>query len=198
MLQRLESQRRHEWDRTPSGTLRGKTLGLLGVGSIGAHLAGTARHFQMHVHGYTRSSESCAQVERYFHGDLPSFTRGLDYLVCVLPNTDATRHIVDAEALRALPRHALLVNIGRGRTIDEAALAEALRAGELAGAVLDVFEQEPLPPEHFLWETPNVLITSHTSGPTFPEDIVKVFIENYLRYIQRQPLKHGVDFERGY
>ena len=198
MLQRLESQRRHEWDRTPGSTLRGKTLGLLGVGSIGAHLAGTARHFEMRVHGFTRSNESCADVERYFHADLPSFAAGLDFLVCVLPNTDPTRHIVDAAALKALPPHALLVNIGRGSTVDETALAAALTAGELAGAVLDVFEQEPLPTDHFLWDTPNVFITSHTSGPSYPQDIVKVFVENYTRYIEGQPLKHVVEFERGY
>jgi phosphoglycerate dehydrogenase-like enzyme len=127
-----------------------------------------------------------------------AFAAGLDYLVCVLPNTESTRRMVDAEVLQALPKHALLVNIGRGRTVDEKALAEALSSGQLAGAILDVFENEPLPPDHFLWDIPNVIITSHTSGPSFPEDLAKVFVRNYWRYISGQTLLHLVDFERGY
>ena len=198
VLQRLENQHRHLWDRTITGTLRGRTLGLLGVGSIGAHLAGTARHFGMTVHGYTRASEACPEVDAWFHTDLPGFAAGLDYLVCVLPGTPATRHMLDARVIGALPAHALLVNVGRGAVLDEAALDAALRAGRLAGAVLDVFEQEPLPPGHFLWETPDLFITSHTAAPSLPEEILKVFIENYDLYRKGESLKYRVDFERGY
>lgn len=198
MLRRLESQRAGRWDKTLTGTLRGKTLGLLGVGSIGCHLAGTAKHFGMTVHGYTRGSEDCPQVDSWSHADLPSFAAGVDHLVCVLPNTSLTRRIVDASVLRALPEGALLVNVGRGATLDESALAEALTSGRLAGAVLDVFEEEPLPPGHVFWETPNLFITSHTAAPSFPEDLVSVFIENYRLYRKGEPLKYRVDFERGY
>jgi phosphoglycerate dehydrogenase-like enzyme len=198
VLQRLENQRKGEWDRTITGTLRGRTIGLLGVGSIGVHLASTAKHFGMLVHGFTRSSESCPDVDLYFHDDLPGFASGLDYLVCVLPNTPATRRLVDASVLAALPPHALLLNAGRGATLDEQALAQALAEGRLAGAVLDVFEQEPLPPDHIFWRTPNLFITSHTAAPSFPEDIAAVFIENYTRYMNGEELKYQVDFERGY
>ena len=198
VLQRLENQRKHQWDRTITGTLRGKTLGLLGVGSIGAHLAGTAKRFGMTVHGYTRGSEACPEVDAWFHADLPSFAAGLDYLVSVLPGTPATRHILNAQVLEALPAGALLVNVGRGAAVDEAALAAALRAHKIAAAVLDVFEQEPLPPEHFFWETPNLFITSHTAAPSLPEDIARVFIENYHLYRKGEALKYRVDFERGY
>jgi phosphoglycerate dehydrogenase-like enzyme len=100
--------------------------------------------------------------------------------------------------LAALPQHALLVNVGRGRTLDERALAAALSAGKLRGAILDVFEQEPLPADHFLWDIPNLLVTFHTAGPSFPEDLAQVFVENYRRYINGHPLLHQVDFVRGY
>jgi lactate dehydrogenase-like 2-hydroxyacid dehydrogenase len=180
------------------GTLRGKTLGLLGVGSIGAHLASTAKHFGLHVRGFTRSSEDCADVDTYFHANLPAFASGLDYLVSVLPNTAETKQIIDADLLHALPAHAILINAGRGSAVNELALVEALEAGRLALAVLDVFEQEPLPTEHIFWRTRNLLITSHTAAPSFPTDILGLFIENYHLYLDHKPLMYRVDFERGY
>lgn len=199
ILSRHEAQRAGRWDATLPGTLRGKTIGLVGVGSIGAHLAGTARHFGMRVHGYTRSSADCPNVDRYFHGtDKAAFASGLDYLVAVLPNTVGTKAVVDASMLGALPAHAVVVNGGRGDTLDEQALIEALNADRLAGAVLDVFPEEPLPAAHPFWRTPKVLITSHTAAPSFPGDIVGVFAENYQRYAAGQPLQHRVDFARGY
>ncbi len=199
MLQRYAAQQQGHWDATITGTLRGKTLGLLGVGSIGAHLAYTAKHFGLIVHGYTRESETCPEVDKYFHHPrLLDFAASLDYLVSVLPNTSATRHIVNADLLAALPSHAIFINAGRGSTVDESALAEALQTGKIAAAVLDVFEQEPLPPGHIFWRTPNLLITSHTSAPSFPKDIAALFVENYRLYIQGKPLRYRVDFERGY
>lgn len=199
ILLRLEAQREHRWETTLPGTLQGKTIGLVGVGSIGAHLAATAKHFGMRVHGYTRSSRDCRHVDRYFHGaDKAAFASDLDYLVAVLPNTDETRAIVDAEMLEALPERAVLVNVGRGNTVDEPALIAALTVGRVAGAVLDVFGEEPLPSTHPYWTTPNTWITSHTSAPSFPADIVGVFVENYRRFHRGEALLHRVDFERGY
>lgn len=199
ILQRYAAQQQGHWDATITGTLRGKTLGLLGVGSIGAHLAKTAKHFGLTVHGYTRESETCPDVDRYYHDlRLLDFAANLDHLVSVLPNTATTRHLVNADVLAALPSHAIFINAGRGSTVDESALANALQSGQIAAAVLDVFEQEPLPPEHIFWRTPNLLITSHTSAPSFPKDIAALFVENYHLYIQGQPLKYQVDFERGY
>ena len=199
MLERIRSQQTKQWDRTESGWLRGKTIGLLGVGSIGAHLAGTAKHFGMKVWGYTRESETSTQVDRYFHGDgLLSFANGLDYLVIVLPRTQGTNQIVDANVLNALPSHALIVNVGRGNAIDESALVDALTQNKIAGAVLDVTDQEPLPVEHPFWKTPNLLMTFHTSAISYPEDLTKLFIENYQLYTEGKSLKYQVDFEKGY
>jgi phosphoglycerate dehydrogenase-like enzyme len=202
IFEKQASQAAGRWDATPPGTLRGKQLGLLGVGTIGAALARTAKHFGMRVKGYTRASEDSADVDRYFHGSLAdqraAFAGDLDYLVSIMPATADTRQAVDAPLLAALPRHALFVNPGRGGTVDEAALVSALKDGTIAGAVLDVFQQEPLPPDHVLWRTPNLLITSHTAALSAPEDIAPVFIDNYQRLLRGEPLRYQVDFERGY
>ena len=199
MFEKFEAQQMRRWDPTPPGTLRGRTVGLVGVGSIGAALARTAKHFGMRVKGFTRTSEDCPDVDAYFHGDdRLAFAADLDYLVTVAPNTAGTRRLVDATLLGALPPHAVFVNPGRGSIVDEAALAEALRSGRLARAVLDVFEQEPLPPDHVFWRTPNVMITSHTAALSVPADIAPVFIENYERFVTARPLRYRVDFDAGY
>lgn len=199
MFERYRSQQAHVWDRTETGLLRGKRLGLLGVGSIGSHLAKTAKHFEMTVWGFTRSSEACSEVDRYFHPpDILSFAGGVDYLVCVLPSTESTNNIVNASLLEALPPHAILINVGRGNAVDNSALIQALTQGKLAAAVLDVTDPEPLPVDHPFWETPNLYLTFHSSAKSYPEDITNLFIENYHRYLAGKPLKHQVDFERGY
>ncbi len=199
IFERYQAQQEHRWDGSTTGMLRGKTIGLLGVGSIGAHLARTAKFFEMTVRGYTRSSESCPDVDIYFHDDhLHDLANGLDYLVSVLPNTSETRHIVDAALLEALPPHAVFINVGRGSALDESALIHALETKKIAAAVLDVFEQEPLPKEHPFWNTPNLLITFHTSAPSLPEDMAKLFIENYHHFVNNEELMYRVDFVRGY
>jgi phosphoglycerate dehydrogenase-like enzyme len=199
MFERFHAQQEGRWDASLTGTLRGKTLGLLGVGSIGSVLAATALHFGMGVRGYTRASESCPDVGAWYHGSrLLDFARSLDFLVSVLPNTKETRHLVDASLFAQLPAWAVFVNVGRGSVVDEPALVEALETGNLAAAVLDVFEQEPLPPAHPFWSTPNLLMTFHTSAPSFPADLAQLFIENYRRYAKGLSPLHVVDFKKGY
>ncbi len=212
IFKRLEAQKNHLWDHSLTGTLQGKAIGLLGVGSIGAELALTAKFFGMTVRGYTMGSETSKHVDRYYHplefDGLPSaqqrtagihdFASGLDYLVSILPNTKHTQKMINADLLNALPSHAVFINAGRGQAVDENALIEALTQNKIAEAVLDVFEQEPLPKEHPFWTTPNLLMTFHTSAPSFPEDITRIFVENYLLYIEGSPLKYQVDFEKGY
>lgn len=199
ILERMRAQESMQWQRPESGVLRDKTIGLLGVGSIGAYVAGTAKHFRMTVRGFTRGSEASPDVDQYFHGnDLLRFAEGLDYLVCILPRTEDTNKIVDARLLEALPPHAVFVNVGRGNAVDEPALVEALNQGKLAAAILDVFDQEPLPNGHPFWTTPNLYMTFHTSAISYPPDITRLFIENYHLYLEHKPLKYVVDFERGY
>lgn len=199
LIQRLEAQENKHWDESNTGTIRGKTIGLLGVGSIGAEVARTAKFFDMTVRGYTRESEASAHVDHYYHGPrLREFANGLDYLVNILPNTKDTHKTVNADLLDALPSQALFINVGRGPAVDDSALIEALHRNKIAGAVLDVFEREPLPKDHPFWTTPNLQMTFHTAAPSLPEDIAKIFIENYALFDEGKPLKYQVDFERGY
>jgi phosphoglycerate dehydrogenase-like enzyme len=202
LFEKQAAQAQGRWDPTPPTRLRGKQIGLLGVGTIGAALASTAKHFGMRVKGYTRASAESADVDEYFHGSLGEaaqvFASDLDYLVCVMPATAATRHLVGDPLLRALPPRAVFVNPGRGSVVDEAALGDALQHGRLAGAVLDVFETEPLPADHLFWRLPNVRITSHTAALSAPPDIAPIFIDNYRRLLRGEPLKYRVDFDLGY
>jgi phosphoglycerate dehydrogenase-like enzyme len=212
ILQRYEAQKNKIWEDSDTGTLKGKSIGLLGVGSIGAEVARTAKFFGMTVRGYTLGSETSKHVDEYYHPldsdssrsaqeqapALQSFAHGLDYLVNILPNTAYTRKIVNKDLLNALPSHALFINVGRGQAVDDSALIEALNQNKIAGAVLDVFEQEPLPEEHPYWRTPNLIMTFHTAAPSFAEEITKLFIENYKLFNEGKPLKYQVDFEKGY
>ncbi len=221
IFQRHEAQKNKLWEDSDTGTLRGKTIGLLGVGSIGTEVALTAKFFGMNVRGYTVESETSRHVDEYYHpldslesnsllfdkpqhpqgtraAVLQSFASGLDYLVNILPNTKDTRKIINADLLNALPSHALVINVGRGPAVDESALIEALNQNKIAGAVLDVFEKEPLPKDHPFWKTPNLLMTFHTAAPSLAKDISNLFFENYELFIKGQPLMYQVDFEKGY
>src|SRR5262249_50963029 len=156
ILQKYASQQAGRWDATPPGTLRGKRLGLLGVGSVGAALARTGKHFGMRVKGLPRASERCPDVDAYLHAkDLVAFAADLGSLVSPLPNPPATRKLVDAALLRALPPHAVFLNPGRGSAVDEDALAAALKEGRLAGAGLDGFAEEPPPAPHPFLRAPH-------------------------------------------
>ena len=132
--QRFLAQREQRWDATWPGRVRGKTIGLVGVGSIGAEIARAAKCFGLRVLGYTRESEGCVEIEHYFHGAaLAEMAAQCDYLVCSLPNTSASQRLVSRAVLAALPAHALFVNVGRGSTVDEDALVAALQAQQIAG-----------------------------------------------------------------
>lgn len=199
ILQRLSSQENSTWNNTPPGTLRGKTIGILGVGSIGAQVAKTAKNFGMHVFGYSRQSETCPYIDQYFHGaKIYEFCRSLNILVNLLPNTTATSKIINQQFISSLPKNSIFINAGRASTVDQNALLEAIMQEHFSMVVLDVFEQEPLPTNHPLWRSKNVYISSHTAAPSIPEDICKLFIENYHHYITNQPLKYQVDFDLEY
>ena len=199
ILQRWQSQHKGVWDDSTVGTLKGKRIGLMGVGSIGSCLAATAQHFEMEVFGYTRMSESCLEVDHYFHGqEILDFVNSLDYLVCSLPGTVKTKGLINEEVFSALPSKTWLINVGRGNILDEIALMKALKHGSLAGAVLDVFVEEPLRFDHPLWHTPNTFITCHTAAKNYLPDIASLFIENCKSFINGMPLRYLVDFEQQY
>lgn len=199
IFERLEQQKARQWHDEFSGILQGKRLGIMGTGSIGRHIAAVAGAFGMSVSGLSRRGRAVEGFERVFMpGSLDAFLQQLDYLVAVLPDTPATDRMLDARAFKAMPRHCYFINIGRGNLVDEAALADALARGELAGAVLDVFSEEPLPQDSPLWTAPGLLLTGHVAARSWPEDIAKIFIDNYWRHQRGDALRYSVDFEQGY
>ncbi len=199
VLGRYASQQARAWDTRDTGRLAGRTLGVMGTGSIGAHIAARAGELGMRVHGFSRSGRPASAFQAVYGAErLPAFLAGLDYLVATLPDTPETDGLLGAEAFRTVPDHCCLINIGRGNVIDEAALVEALREGSLGAAVLDVFQQEPLPAGHPFWDAPNLLLTAHVAARSYPEDIAGIFRANYQRYLRGESLNDVVDAARGY
>jgi phosphoglycerate dehydrogenase-like enzyme len=199
ILERLGRQSNRRWWDGASGGLQGKVMGVMGTGSIGSDIGATARALGMEVLGFSRTGVQADPFDKVFASDqLAEFLPQLDYLVAVLPDTSGTRHLLGAEAFTLMKSSCCLVNVGRGSLIDEQALVKALYAGELAGAVLDVFETEPLPAESPLWNAPNLLVTGHVAAISRPQDITAIFSENYIKYCNDEPLNYRVDFDRGY
>lgn len=187
------------WVETPYRSLRGLTCGICGLGSIGRHLAQTAGYFGMRVLGYKRTPAESPFVERVYTGaSLPEFLGLLDYLILVLPDTPETSGLIDSQALGWMKPSAVIINGGRHNAVSEPDLISALNRRLIRAAVLDVFKQEPLPADNPLWSLPNVFITPHNAAFSFPADIVGIFRENYLRFIEKKSLQYVIDFERGY
>lgn len=199
LAQRHRHQSQRDWWTEPSGTLAGKTLGIMGTGSIGRHIARTGRDFGMRVLGFSRSGAAVEGFERVFGGEeLFDFLAEPDHLVGVLPGTPATEGLLDASAFSSMRPHCCVVNVGRGSLIDEAALLAALSAGKLGGAVLDVFRREPLPADSPLWRAPGVTVTAHVAANSWPSDIARLFEANYNLYLAGSKLNYEIDFEKGY
>jgi len=199
VLERMQEQREHKWFKDMSGTILEKRLGIMGTGSIGQHIAESAKNFGMYVTGLSRSGNSTPGFDDVLQVDrLNDFLAETDYLVAILPDTPDTDNLLDSSALAMLPAHAYFINIGRSNVVDDGALMEALRNNKLAGAVLDVFDEEPIPKDSPLWDTPNLIITAHIAAISHPLLLVPIFVENYQRYIDKQPLNYVIDFDAGY
>ncbi len=199
IFQTYENQQKRLWQDMPYKSLKGTLLGICGLGSIGRHIALTGKHFGMDVWGYKRSNEEVPGVDRLF--TLASFREFLahpDYIVITLPHTPESFHLFDYASFQAMKKSTVLINVGRGPVVSESALVRALEEKLIRGAVLDVFEEEPLPKDSNLWGLPNVLITPHNSAYSFPEDIVDIFAENYRLFVDAKPLKYVVNFAIGY
>jgi phosphoglycerate dehydrogenase-like enzyme len=191
-------------------------VGIVGYGSIGRETARLARALGMRVLACKRNPERKADTgwslpetgdpqgslpEKYYGiAELQAMLKECDYVVLTLALTPATRHIIDAEALRSMKPGAVLVNVARGALVDEPALIEALHSGQIRAAGLDVFEKEPLPADSPLWAMPNVLLTPHIAGlhPAHDAHLISLFTENLQRYLAGQPLLNLVDVAAGY
>jgi phosphoglycerate dehydrogenase-like enzyme len=197
----------HEWAQDAiaeqgNRTIAGSRILVVGLGGIGRAVARRMSLLGAHVAGNRRSADRGVEyvAEVADPGGLIDQLRGADVVVLAAPYTRETRGLIGAAALAAMSRSAILVNVSRGGLVDEGALAEALRAGLIAGAALDVFDDEPLPPESPFWSMPNVLVTPHTSGfrPDHWEAATALFAANLRRFEAGEPLANVVDKEAGY
>lgn len=199
-----ELQRRRDWNAGRNlqlSELYGKTLLIIGLGQIGRAVATRAAAFGMHVVGSRRSAAPVPGVGHVIGPD--EWRRWLgdaDYVVIAAPLTRQTRGMFGHQEFASMRRDAYLINIARGPIVDEAALIEALRAERIAGAALDVFDEEPLPPDHPFWSLKNVFATPHISwsSPAVRQRTLDLFIDNVRRYVRGEELLNIVDKEAGY
>ncbi|MEX2225829.1 MAG: D-2-hydroxyacid dehydrogenase [Dehalococcoidia bacterium] len=204
MPRTMRAQVRGEWSRFAPTELRGKTVGIVGMGHIGEEVARLAKAFGCRIIATRRSvteqssTECCDELMPA--SELPRLLGASDYVVLCVPLTPETRGLIGERELRAMKEGAVLVNIARGPVTVEADLIRALSEGWIAGAALDVFDQEPLPAGHAFWSMENVVVTPHISGGTeiYNQRAVEIFTANLRRYLDGEPLHNVVDPARGY
>ena len=206
----LRAQREHQWiqnDLSRDGTwpflLRGRRMTIVGLGTIGEAIAARAHAFGIEVTGVRRHPElpRPSYVERVVGPEqLDDALRGCDFLVLSAPGVASTTRMIGERQLSLLNRGAVLVNVARAQIVDDAAMRAALASGQLGGAVLDVFEREPLDPSDALWDLPNVIITPHSSGfrESHWDDVTALFIENLERFQRGEVLLNPVNLGAGY
>ncbi len=199
-LRRLQAA--HEWRaRFETVELRGRTVGVVGLGDLGGSVAHLLKAFGMRVLALRRHPAPSPDVDEVFGIErLDDFLARLDVLVLAAPLTPETRGLIGAEQIARLPRGAYVVNVGRGPLLDESALVEALRSGQLGGAALDVFSKEPLAADSPLWDTPNLTISPHSSDHTDRTlgRALDIYLDNLGRFLRHEPLRNVVDPDLGY
>ncbi len=222
LLKFIELKAKAEWPKERHKQfspypMRGQTVGIVGFGVIGRVLARAADSLGMKVLATKRDVMHPADTDSYYEpgtgdpqGEIPlrlyppeataSMAKECDYLVVTAPLTKTTRHKINADVFKAMKKTAILINVGRGAVVDEDELISALAAGRIAGAALDVFEEEPLPSTSPLWNFDNVIISPHVSGNTavYHEKAAAVFAENLERYVENRPLLNRLKRELGY
>jgi len=195
------NQKSGKWLHTVAQPLTGKTLGILGLGAIGAEVARMASAFGIKVIGTKRRPAKMANVAEVLP---PERTRDVlaqsDFVLLLLPATPDTNELINAERLGWMKPTAWLLNFGRGHLIKDDDLVAAVKARKIAGAVLDVFRQEPLPSEHPFWSTEGILVLPHIGGPHPQRDrfVAQLFVDNLGRFLDGKPLKETVDRTAGY
>ena len=182
----MRQRNARKWERYPSQLLKGKTVGIFGVGAIAKSLAPKCKSFGMTVIGITSAVRGMDGFDRMVRrDDLGEAVRDLDFLVLLTPYTRETHHIVGAKVLAAMKPSACLVNLARGGIVDEDALLPALREKRLAGAALDVFAREPLPEDHPFWSLDNVIVTPHLGGfhDQYAGEALPTLVENFRKFL---------------
>ncbi|KAH7476568.1 Glyoxylate/hydroxypyruvate reductase A [Phytophthora ramorum] len=207
LLEAKEFQSKRDYARVEMISFRpaqSVTVGILGLGDIGQYTGKMLRSCGYKVLGFKRhvSAQDVAELAEcadHITTSLDDLLSKSDYLLNVLPSTNATRYLLNEDNLeKCRARSPVFINIGRGDVISEKTLIDALNKGTLSRAVLDVFEKEPLPKDSELWEHPSVLLTPHVSGKVFPEDVAAMFLDNFNRYLKGEPVRYQVDWTKGY
>lgn len=193
------AQEQAVWLGEDCGQIAGKTMCIVGAGSIGAQMAQRLSGLGLHCIGIANQVRDIAGFSQvHTLRELAALVPECDYVVNLLPNTAATQNVFDKEVFAACKPSALFINVGRGQAVVDADLIAALDQQQLAYAVLDVFRQEPLPYAHPFWRHPKIRLTFHTAAPSFPAPIFSVFMENLKRWQQGLPLRYSVNFALGY
>ncbi len=199
VLARLMSQVERKWDNRMGQSLAGRKVLIVGAGDIGQRVAHFLLPFGVQVHGVAskaRVQEPFVEVAAL--SDLERLVGEMDYVINLLPNTPETHDLYDAKLFSRFKPTALFINVGRGVAVVDADLVEALKEGHLAGAIIDVCRQEPLPQRHPFWTAYGLLLTGHSSAPTSPVAMTELFVDNLKAFQAGEPLRGEVDFAKGY
>ena len=197
----VANQKRRKWVQRPAQPLTGKTLGILGLGAIGRDVARIATALGLRVIGTRRRAEPVADVAEVFPAErTPEVLAQSDFLLLLLPATPETDNFINAERLGMMKPGAWLLNFGRGHLIRDDDLIAAVKAKKIAGAMLDVYREEPLPAEHPFWATEGIIVLPHIGGPHPQRDrfVARLFVDNLARFLDGKPLKEVVDRKAGY
>ncbi len=201
----VRNQHNAIWESPPTlAEVNGGTVAIVGAGNIGREVARIARAFDMRIIGVRRSGGSMTEADvTYDSTHLDEALREADFIVNILPSTTETHHLFDMNRFAQMKKSAYFINVGRGATVRTEDLVNALASGKIAGAGLDVFEEEPLPTDHPLWKLPNVILTPHNSGGATArntERLMKLFVSNLERYLSggAASLHNLVDYRKQY
>ena len=198
----IANQQARRWEQLYSPSLAGKTALVIGLGDLGQAAARAAKQAGLTVIGISRSGKKVRPADAvHTLARLDALLPRADYVVVAVPLTSETHHLLDAARLDLMKRRAGVINIARAQVVDYGALAARLERGELSGAVLDVVEPEPLPPDSPLWRTPNLIITPHIScddSEHYNDITLDLWFANLERFLDGRPLKNRVDPRRGY
>lgn len=194
-------QREKRWERPMPDDAEGKVLTIIGMGSIGTAVARAAKAFNMTVYGVKRRVDPQEYVDKVCpESELDELLAQSDFVVILLPASPVTTNFMSAERFARMKKGSYFINVGRGQTVDEAALIDALQTGHLAGAALDVANPEPIAPESPLWEMENVIITPHVAAdtPKYMERALDVFAKNVPLFLKGEPMVSEIDLEARY
>jgi glyoxylate/hydroxypyruvate reductase A len=195
----MENQKKQVWLKQPPFSFAEKTIGIMGLGFLGKKAALALQHIGLNVIGWSNSAKNLVGIKDFVgESQFPDFLSKTDILVCMVPLTPQTKHILNQQTFATLKKGALLINLGRGDHLVEKDLLNALDSGQLCGACLDVFSEEPLPSKHPFWSHPLIRVTPHIASVTNPATVASQLLDNFRRLMSGEALLNQVDLGRGY